>query len=315
MAELKQWYQELEHQPDFTKGLSHHAQQFLEDRLLAGIESRLSRSSEKPFRVSVPHPVFHSGHTRMYQIAAVFTGLLIVTAILYRYSWLPFNKNPDYQTVTLSTNYGVTRTIKLPDGSTVILNGNSALSYPKSWAEGQSREVELRGEAFFKVVHTSDHRRFKVRTADNFSVEVLGTEFTVSKRRQSTRVVLTTGRVQCNLKNKTGTDTLLLKPGELVELGNDPTRYTRKQVDPMLYSAWTQHKMIFKNTSLQEVATMLNETYGFTIGVEKPDLLNRRISGSLPTDNVDMLLEGIAEACRLHVNKKDRHIYLTDKPL
>jgi transmembrane sensor len=313
-AELEHWYQEFENRSNFTEGLSNTAQKFLEDRLLSGIESRISQQTEdRPLR-SLPQPAVF-GRFRgsgLYRIAAVFIGLLLVTTLIYQYSRPSSQSGSATELITLATAYGKTREINLPDGSKVVLNGNSEISYPKAWADGQIREVSLRGEAYFQVIHTHDHRRFKVRTADDFSVEVLGTQFTVSKRNRGTRVVLNQGRVQCNLESKKGADTLLLKPGDLVEFAKKPSQYTRRQVDPTLYSVWTEHKLVFKNTSLREITAMLNETYGFMVNVENPDLLNRRISGSIPTDHVDLVLEGIAETCRLTVRKKDNHIYLTD---
>ncbi|GAB3932596.1 FecR family protein [Larkinella terrae] len=316
-AELEHWYQELETQANFTEELSSNTRQFLEDRLLAGIESRIAQREEDQTVVPLHTPA-QTGRfwqSRVYRMAAVFIGLLIATAIIYQYRPSSSSSGSGIERITLTTPYGQTREIKLPDGSMVMLNGNSEISYPKAWAEGQTREVSLRGEGYFRVVHTHDNRRFKVRTADDFSVEVLGTQFTVSKRKLGTRVVLNEGRVQCNLEQAKGKDTLLLKPGDLVEFAKIPVHYTRKQVDPTLYSAWTEHKLIFKNTSLQDIVTMLNETYGLSVNVGQPELLNRRISGSIPTDNVDMLLEGIAETCRLTVRKQDQNIYLTDKTL
>jgi ferric-dicitrate binding protein FerR (iron transport regulator) len=72
----------------------------------------------------------------------------------------------------------------LPDNSTVILNANSSLRYQENWEAELLREVWVDGEAFFSVVHTHNHQRFRVNVTDDLKVEVLGTEFNVKDRRK-----------------------------------------------------------------------------------------------------------------------------------
>ena len=91
--------------------------------------------------------------------------------------------------VQFITKYGQTLKIVLPDSSTVYLNGNSKLSYINNWDNNSDREVKVDGEAYFSVKHTKSNQKFFVRMADNLSVEVLGTEFNITKRGKNTQVV------------------------------------------------------------------------------------------------------------------------------
>ena len=70
--------------------------------------------------------------------------------------------------------FNETMTIKLPDGTKAILNGNSSLSYHKSnWEE--ERKVEIEGQVFFDIEKKG---AFEVAFEGGY-VSVLGTEFDV----------------------------------------------------------------------------------------------------------------------------------------
>ena len=68
-------------------------------------------------------------------------------------------------------------TIELPDGTNVVLNSASQLSYLNNFGENV-RRVQLNGEAYFKVAH-DEKRAFIVQVGD-LEVKVLGTSFNVS---------------------------------------------------------------------------------------------------------------------------------------
>ena len=68
-------------------------------------------------------------------------------------------------------------TIELPDGTNVVLNSASQLSYLNNFGE-KVRRVQLNGEAYFKVAHDEKHA-FIVQIGD-LEVKVLGTSFNVS---------------------------------------------------------------------------------------------------------------------------------------
>src|SRR5690606_41077277 len=58
--------------------------------------------------------------------------------------------------LVFSTGYGETQNIQLPDGSQVLLNANSSITWAGNWEERNLRSLELEGEAFFDVIKTDD---------------------------------------------------------------------------------------------------------------------------------------------------------------
>lgn len=78
-------------------------------------------------------------------------------------------------TVTHQTSFGETKSIPLLDGTQVVLNSKSTISYNQTdWKN--NRQLTLDGEAYFKVEKGST---FTVNTS-NGSVTVLGTQFNVN---------------------------------------------------------------------------------------------------------------------------------------
>lgn len=206
------------------------------------------------------------------------------------------------------TAFGETKTIVLPDSSTVILNSNSLLRLDSDWEPATPREVWLDGEAFFSVIHKSNNQPFKVKTEENVAIEVLGTTFNVYHRNQ-TKIVLNSGRIQLSLPTTQADEKILMNPGELVEYNEK--KYVKRKVDPKMYTAWTQHNLVLNRTSLREMLHMIKDNYGIDVEV-KESLMDETISGSMPVTTAESLLEQIAKAFQLKVVKQDNRIYLKE---
>lgn len=207
-----------------------------------------------------------------------------------------------------ATTFGETKTITLPDSSTVILNSNSSLRLNSDWKVSAIREVWLDGEAFFSVTHKKNNQPFKVKTSENVDIEVLGTTFNVYHRHQ-TKIVLNSGRIQLSLPTATANEKILMKPGELVEY--DEKKYVKRTVDPKVYTSWTHNTVLLNRTSLRELLHMIKDNYGVDVVVNE-SLLDQTISGSMPVTDSESLLRQIAKAFRLTVVKKDDRIYLRE---
>jgi len=122
-------------------------------------------------------PVRDSGTNRMERFMAAASVVLIVTISVF-YFWKDDRAWKEYHTA-----YGETKSVVLPDGSSVVLNANSKLTIASDWNQVDSeREIWLDGEAFFSVIHKKDNKVFRVKTKEGVSVEVLGTTFNVYNR-------------------------------------------------------------------------------------------------------------------------------------
>ena len=87
------------------------------------------------------------------------------------------NRKPALEMVQLNTGNEANTLIKtLADGSVIYIAQNSLFSFPEEFESG-SRNVELKGEAFFDITPNPD-KPFIIET-DEALIEVLGTAFNV----------------------------------------------------------------------------------------------------------------------------------------
>jgi transmembrane sensor len=202
--------------------------------------------------------------------------------------------------------------VVLPDQSVVMLNGNSSLKYNKGWNKEEKRQVWLQGEAFFSIKHTPNHQKFIVNTSKEVDIEVLGTEFNVTNRKDELRVVLNSGKVKLNIEKAIHNE-VIMRPGNLVEFKGNNEDYIKKDVDPKVYSSWTTERMVFDNATLAEISSVLEETYGLRLEFSDSGLLNETFSASFPKDDINILIKAIAKSFNLKVIKNGNTIKMINK--
>nr|WP_295877457.1 FecR domain-containing protein [uncultured Chitinophaga sp.] len=186
--------------------------------------------------------------------------------------------------ITIQTGQADVQEFALADQSTVTLNANSRLTYRKNFDRTPQREVWLEGEAWFNVSHVTDEasatpRRFIVHTPEADLV-VLGTSFNVRTRRSATNVMLAHGSVLVRLKNGPR-DSVLLKPGDMLEFTPGKPPVLRQAVDSLTISSWRQKRFVFSNTPLDQAVQQIADFYGCTITVKDSSLLHYRITASM----------------------------------
>ena len=204
----------------------------------------------------------------------------------------------------------------LPDGSRVTLNGHSTLRYPAAWAAGKPREVWLDGEGYFAVQHQADNQRFLVHTTAGFSVEVLGTKFTVSHRRDQGRVVLLSGKVRVSFAGHQHPD-VLLAPGELVETREvqpaQPVITAYRRVHTAPYASWKDAELVLDETTIAELAARLQDTYGLRVVVATSELNQRKVTGTVPLRDLNVLLQSLEETLHLRASRQGNVLTLTEQ--
>ncbi|MEO6583304.1 MAG: FecR domain-containing protein [Ferruginibacter sp.] len=209
----------------------------------------------------------------------------------------------------LATNYGEIQKNKLPDGTEVILNAHSTLTFGKKWKTGTDREVWIKGEAFFHVKKTPAHDKFIVHT-DAFDIEVTGTSFDVVNMEGKSSVILKEGSVKIH---RNGKPEIAMKPGDFVEFADEQIQKTTVTKED--YIAWTDNKLVFDNTPLTEVAKMIKEHYGVEINLQGSNISSEKITGIMPNDNLEVLLQALDATQEIKVvHTKDSITLITKTP-
>jgi len=161
---------------------------------------------------------------------------------------------------TLETPRAGQYKVTLSDGSKVWLNNISSLRYPLVFT-GKSREVELRGEAYFEVRRDSK-KPFRVhvtRNGQDMTIDVLGTHFNVSAYSddENIKTTLLAGTVSVS----SGEHAELMKPGEQITTGRTVAWQRQNMEHPDEVIAWTKGQFHFSNDNLPDVLRQLERWY------------------------------------------------------
>ena len=267
------------------------------EQRLANAEEKL-RASMKAYPVQAK--VIPIKRKRIWYSAAAILLIAFSVGLTYLFNF-------SGKQIKIATQYGQIQTDKLPDGTEVTLNANTKLTLGKEWKEGESREVWIKGEAFFHVKKTPRHDKFIVHT-DAFDIEVTGTSFNVINIDGKSSVVLKEGSVKIH---RPGEAEILMKPGDFVEYSNQ--KIEKKTISKDDYMAWTQNKLVFDNTKLIDVANIIKEHYGVDVKLEGDNIEDKTITGIMPNDNLDVLLEALEATQEFTINRTNNSITILNK--
>lgn len=188
--------------------------------------------------------------------------------------------------------------IKLPDGSTVLLNAGSQLNYPDTF--GNTREVHLTGEAYFDIKH-NPAKPFIVHAGKTRTV-VLGTAFNIKAfpGQQQVVVTVTRGKVRVEKDHKTLS---ILTPNEQLAVSNDDNDTQKAVVNTMEAIAWKRDDLVLDDIPLREAVQELQQHFGCSIVLSNAALGNCRITASfLHHEPLQEVIQVIAR-----INRMEHH--------
>lgn len=188
---------------------------------------------------------------------------------------------------TLTTAKGSQYHLTLPDGSNVWMNVASSLRFPVSFS-GNSRSVELTGEAYFEVAKDIE-KPFIVHVGNSYA-KVMGTHFNIRSYRDE--LTLKTTLFEGSVLFSNGKDSALIKPGQQAQVTNSG-RLEIDNANLQQVSAWRNKLFWFQNTPFEQIMRELSRSYD--IEVNNDQQVKGSFSGilpqNLPLSNLLNLLE------------------------
>ena len=168
------------------------------------------------------------------------------------------------------TPAGTTTSLTLSDGTEVLLNANSRLTYYKDF-DKDKREVTLVGEARFNVAKDAN-RPFIVHT-EQLQAQVLGTVFDVKAYPATTPdVTLYEGRVEVSLN---GTSPQQMQPGEQASLNKEGKLQLSKASGDE--GQWAEGEFAFDDCDLMSAMQEIGSWYNISVVFHSRPLLDERI--------------------------------------
>lgn len=227
------------------------------------------------------------------KIAAI---LIVALTVAFSAAQFVFKPNEIIQTAAK----GEKKEVLLEDGSVVVLNSNSSITYSEDFET--TRNISLSGEAYFKVFHDKS-RPFTVQTHD-VKVRVLGTSFDInSYKHMPTKVSVVTGKVE--VSSPTGKKVHIIKNQQADFVRNSDFQISAE--DSRERIAWTSNIIMLKNTTLSETAKIIENWYNVDIEFEDQALQKLTISGKFKDEKLENVLESIAFLKQLKID------YITKK--
>jgi ferric-dicitrate binding protein FerR (iron transport regulator) len=215
----------------------------------------------------------------------VAAAVLILVGAGWAFFELREQRNPGVnlsvaRTVIHRSVKGQTKFVVLPDGSRVVLHGDTRIEYDRDFSK-ETREVSLTGEAYFDVVHLNvggqKPASFVIKTG-KIRTTVLGTAFSIKSLPSESEVVVTVTRGKVRVEDG-DKHTSLLTANQQVTYNTHTTVADEKAVKSDELTAWVQADMVFQEMPFGALAEMLEKRYGVKISFQNPQLQQCLITG------------------------------------
>ncbi len=234
----------------------------------------------------------------MYRRAAVkISAVAAVLLLLATFYWWTLSG-----IVTVQSKNAEIITHSLPDGSEVVLNAASSLSYSKNdWAE--KRDINFQGEGFFRVVPGAP---FTV-ISENIRSQVLGTSFNFRARQQNVIISCYTGKVRISAG---GDDSVILTAGlqSITALeSNKPG--AAEEFNTAHANAWITGDTYFSRTPLSEVFAEITRQFDIAITLQK-NVSRLTFTGKLARNDLATSLEIVCLSSGLQYKRQSENQYI-----
>jgi ferric-dicitrate binding protein FerR (iron transport regulator) len=199
--------------------------------------------------------------------------------------------------------------VNLPDGSTVILNRNTELSYRANFGKSE-RKVALSGEAFFEI--TPDTEKPFTVDAGKASIKVVGTSFNIITNNpdSAVEVYVETGKVM--LSDNSSTRSIMLDHGDI---GTMDTEISGKVVNENPnYMSWKTGVLVYNGQTLDIVFRDLKRVYNMDIVADDPDISQLPwVSPPIDNQNQETIILLICRSFTLSYTKDGNVYHLSKK--
>ena len=195
-------------------------------------------------------------------IAAAAVVVLLIVVPISAYFYLNTEGDNPEPTAQYSAPKGQISEIVLSDGTKVILNAGSTLSYPDNF--GRVRQVSLTGEAVFYVSASKIHP-FIVST-ETLQVRAHGTVFSVCDypEDEQASATLCSGKISVNRNNE---NEIHLNKEQIFKYEKVTGATSIMEIDADEVISWKDGELIIKSISLNQVMKIIERRYDVNVHI------------------------------------------------
>ena len=198
---------------------------------------------------------------------------------------------------------GAKTQLLLPDGTRVWLNSGSSLSYPSAF-NAKSRNVKLKGEAYFEVVKNA--RKPMIVSTGHLKVEVYGTKFNVNAFADDgvIKTTLVEGKVTLISEDH---KKYILTPGYSASYSIKQKKIQLTKVEEMdAYTGWREGKLLFHNIRFTAIIRELERWYNVDIQLTDKSLGNDVLYATFFDENIEQVLAILSKSIPISVEYPKR---------
>ena len=218
------------------------------------------------------------------RIAASVIILLGISLLMYRH----FSRSPEILRAETITSNDSIMNVSLSQNTQIVLNKNTQVNYK---ATRNSRKIKLSGEAFIKVKHSV--KSPLIVEAGGTLIEDIGTAFNV-------KVYVDSGAVKFYTQQNQG---IIISAGKTGVYRKDTKLFTINTYEDPNTIAYKTKIFVFQKTRLIEAVEQLNAVYSKTIILGNPALADCPITVSFDREELNTIVDIIAETMGLQVVK------------
>lgn len=178
----------------------------------------------------------------------------------------------DVKMVEVLTSTNQQKQCTLSDGTTILLNSCSKVTYPSEFKDSV-RVVTLIGEAYFSVA-SDVTKPFIVKTKD-LSVRVLGTQFNISDYPSDDRTITTlnSGKIQVDIQAEKADSRYILKPNQEIVFNKIDKSVLINTVTGKNIG-WKDGSLVFQDDTFNDIVNSIERRFGVTIEYDKQGFSN-----------------------------------------
>ena len=204
-----------------------------------------------------------------------------------------------------------TRSISLPDGTSLTLNAGSRLTWPDRF-DGSRREVFLDGEVLAKVAHNPE-TPFVIHCGE-VDVRVHGTSFDLKTYRNATmlEVILTDGSLSLDIPSSEGRREIRMTPGDILQYDRDEGNVMMGRTGPEGIKTFADNRSFsFINIPLEDIIEDLQRSFGVSVIIADPAIASQRFLAFFTNgESLDEILGLLAANGNLRISRRGDAVYL-----
>lgn len=244
---------------------------------------------------------------QLIKVAASISMIIMISFIILN-STPREEVNQKISMVEKSNPKGRKTTFQLPDGSIVVLNSESKLTFPEVF-DSTKRVVELTGEAFFDVAENKEWPFVVV--GGNTETTALGTSFNVKvwPEENRTEIALVSGSVKVHHVNDK-TEDIWLQPGEKLTHDFQSNQFVVSSFNFLEVAGWKDKILVFKNASLDEFVKRMEKWYDVKFSIIGETNQSWSIDGEFRDISLEEIIKNLSFLYNIEYKIEDKNVTL-----